>query len=95
MEFEFEWDTFKAQANLEKHGVTFFKALKVFRDPFRQEQPETAIDYGEDRWITLGCVDNSILYVVFTKRREGIRLISARKATRNEQRIYWDGHLPL
>ena len=92
---EFEWDPTKAEANLRKHGVAFSKAIEVFQDPFRQDQPDTLNDYGEDRWITLGRVEHAVLHVVSTRRRENIRLISARKATRNEQRVYWDGYLPL
>lgn len=92
---EFEWDPTKAEANLRKHGVSFLKATEVFRDDFRQDQPDVSNDYPEDRWITLGRVEHFVLHVVYTQRREKIRLISARKATHNEQRIYWDGYLPL
>jgi uncharacterized protein len=92
---EFEWDPTKAEANLRKHGVAFPKVIEVFQDPFRQDQPDTWNDYGEDRWITLDRVEHAVLHVVSTRRGENIRLISARKATRNEQRVYWDGYLPL
>lgn len=92
---EFEWDPTKAETNLRKHGVTFLKAMEVFQDAFRQDQPDTLNDYDEERWITLGRVEHAVLHVVSTRRGENIRLISARKATRNEQRIYWDGYLPL
>jgi uncharacterized DUF497 family protein len=91
---EFEWDYEKAEANRRKHGIPFPLAIPVFRDPIRLEQLDQSLDYGEDRWIALGCVDREILHVVFTLREQRIRLISARRATRNEQRIYWAGHLP-
>ena len=92
---DFEWDPAKAEANLRKHGVPFLKAMEVFQDAFRQDQLDISNDYGEDRWITLGRVEHTVLHVVSTQRGESIRLISARKATRNEQRIYWNGYLPL
>ena len=92
---QFEWDPRKAASNLRKHGVPFSEAIKVFEDASRQEQLDTSNELGEERWLTLGRADNGILYVVSTQRQESIRLISARKATRNEQRIYWDGYIPL
>jgi uncharacterized DUF497 family protein len=69
--------------------------MNVFKDAARQEQLDTANNYGEDRWITLGLVDGMVLYVVSTERQGKTRLISARKATHDEQRIYWNGYLSL
>jgi uncharacterized DUF497 family protein len=92
---QFEWDPRKAASNLTKHGVPFSRAIKVFEDPARQEQLDTSNEFSEERWLTLGRADNGILHVVSTQWQESIRLISARKATRNEQRIYWDGQIPL
>jgi uncharacterized protein len=57
----------------------------------RSDEPE---DYGEDRWIVSGCVDQRVLLVVFTLRDNHIRLISARRANRDEQRTYWAGQIP-
>jgi uncharacterized DUF497 family protein len=92
---QFEWDPIKAASNRRKHGVPFAEAIQVFEDPSRQEQLDTSDELGEERWLTLGRAGNGILHVVSTHRQESIRLISARKATRNEQRIYWDGYIPL
>lgn len=89
---EFEWDPAKAQINLRKHRVPFAKASEVFKDPLRLERPD--LFEPEERWIVLGRVEHSILSVVFTEREIGIRIISARKATRDEQKIYWDGQIP-
>jgi uncharacterized protein len=75
---DFEWDPTKAETSFRKHGVAFLKAIEVFQDPFRQDQPDTLNDYGEDRWITLGRVEDAVLHVVSTRRGESIRLISAR-----------------
>jgi len=92
---EFEWNPTKAEANLRKHGVSFVKAVEVFRDLARVEIPDASDEHDEDRWIAIGRVEPYILVVVFTQRDRRIRLISARKAERHEQRIYWDDHLPL
>jgi hypothetical protein len=92
---EFEWDPAKAAANLRRHKVPFIKAIEVFNDPMRLERPDESEDYGEDRWIVLGCVEERVLFVVYTQRRIRIRLISARKANRDEQRKYWAGQIPI
>ena len=93
---EFEWNSTKAVSNFRKHGITFARAALVFNDPSRVEYIDSEESYGEERWITIGFVLPNILLVVFTVRdHHKIRLISARKATRNEQRRYADGDLPF
>jgi uncharacterized DUF497 family protein len=94
IDVEFEWDPAKALANLRKHGVPFFKACQVFKDAGRLEQPDFSGDHDEERWDVLGRVEDTVLFVVFTVRGERVRLISARRATRNEQRHYWAGDIP-
>jgi uncharacterized DUF497 family protein len=91
---EFEWDPTKAEANLRKHGISFARATFAFNDPSRIEYLDPEDDHGEERWITVGFVHPYLLLVVFTMRNHKIRLISARKATRNEQRRYTDGDIP-
>jgi uncharacterized protein len=86
---EFEWDDAKAADNLRKHGVSFEFAAKAFRDPFGIEWIDDREDYGEVRTILLGTADGSILVVVYTERESRIRLISARRATKNEQDRYY------
>lgn len=93
MNVAFEWDPAKAQANMRKHRVPFLMACEVFEDTGRLERPEVSHDYGEERWIAIGRVERAILFVVFTQRGERIRLISARRAARNEQQRYWTGDL--
>jgi uncharacterized protein len=64
----------------------FDDAVIVFYDPARIEAYDGRADYGEDRWATIGMAYNAVLYVVYTVRSEDtLRLISARKANRNEQ----------
>lgn len=86
---EFEWDPEKAAGNLRKHGVSFEFAAKAFRDPLAVEWIDDRVDYGETRTVLLGLADGSILVVVYTERESCIRLISARRATKNEQDIYY------
>jgi uncharacterized DUF497 family protein len=85
---EFEWDETKARENRRKHGVSFEQAKGAFSDPFGIEWIDDREDYGEERTILLAMTDGTILVVVFTERSERIRLISARRATRNEQNLY-------
>ena len=86
---EFEWDPEKALANLRKHRVPFRMACEAFKDDAGLQRLDDSADYGEERWILHGRVGQTILFVVYTHREQLIRLISARKATRNEQRNYW------
>lgn len=86
---EFEWDDEKAFVNEQKHGIDFKTASRVFLDPNRLEDYDPEHGGGdEDRWITIGLVESRFLMVVYTERRESIRIISARKATKNEQKAY-------
>lgn len=85
----FEWDPAKAASNLRDHRISFPYAARVFLDPYCQQQFDTREEYGEDRWIVLGRVDEWILAVVYTLRGSNVRLISARKADRGENEVYW------
>jgi len=84
----FEWDDRKAAQNIAKHGVPFEYAVRVFLDPHRLDSEDTRRDYGEERWLTLGRIDDRLFVVAFTPRGNTIRLISARKANEREQRKY-------
>lgn len=84
-----EWDAEKAALNLQKHGVAFEDAALVFYDHGRIETYDGREDYSEDRWATIGLAAWSVLYVVYTVRKEeAIRIISARKAVPHEQKQY-------
>ncbi len=82
------WDPDKTANNLRKHGVEFADAVGVLEDE-RALMREDVADYGEERFIAVG-MDylGRILTVVFTYRGEDIRIISARKATKNERLDY-------
>ena len=89
----FQWDSDKAALNRQKHGITFDTAALVFADENRIERFDDEHSDYEDRWITIGKVDE-ILFVVYTERGEKIRLISAREATEAEKEWYYgDGDL--
>jgi len=86
---EFEWDRRKASTNLGKHGIDFADATEVLFDPLAITVPDTGAEKEEDRFVTIG-VDGlgRILVVVFTWRKDRIRIISARKATPRERKEY-------
>ena len=86
---EFEWDDAKADSNLQKHGVSFEAARLVFEDVFSVEEPDTSLDYGEERLFLIGMAKGELLTVVYTERDGRIRIISARKAIKREQHGYY------
>lgn len=88
-ESQFEWDAAKAESNLEKHGVSFEAAQGVFDDVFANERFDLDSHPGEIRSVITGMVSDVLLTVVYTERGERIRIISARKATKHEQREYY------
>ena len=82
---EFEWDGAKAAANFGKHGVDFATATEVFADPFAIEALDPDSDmHGEARFRITGRGGGVLPTVVYTDRHERIRIISARRATRQE-----------
>ena len=93
---EFEWNERKASENEKKHGVSFEEAKSVFYDEFATQFEDLDTE-DEERFLLLGLSNLSrILVVVHCERgKEGdlIRLISARKATKNERKSY-EGDLP-
>jgi uncharacterized DUF497 family protein len=86
---KFEWDPEKAAPNLQLHGVTFELATVAFGDPRRLEDLDDREDYGEERTVLIGYARGSLLTVVYTERGRSSRIISARRATRNEQDRYY------
>lgn len=88
----FEWDSEKEKININKHGLDFSTAARVFKDENRLEIFDELHSDLEERYITIGMIDNIayIVVVVYTERGEAIRIISARKATKNERRMYND-----
>ena len=85
---EIEWDNDKAASNLIKHRIDFEDAKNIFLDPNRLER-EDKRDYGETRIQLIGMVNQVVLFVVYTKRNGICRIISARRANKNEQGQYY------
>jgi uncharacterized DUF497 family protein len=90
---EFEWDPEKALANEKKHGISFEEAQSVFYDDFARQFYDPESSESEDRFLMLGMSNQArMLLVCHCERSDGgvIRIISARKATRDE-RTYYEG----
>lgn len=75
--------------NLRNHGVSFAQAALAFRDRFGVEWIDLREAYDEERIVLLGATGNQILAVVYTERAKRIRIISARRATKDEQDYYY------
>ena len=89
---QFEWDSRKAASNLKKHGISFNEAKSVFFDEFAVQfyDPDNS-ELEDNRFLLLGLSSNSrILLVCHCERDAGdtIRIISARKATKQERKFY-------
>jgi len=91
---DFEWDDAKAAENVRNHGVSFPQAALAFSDPFAVEWMDLREDYREERIILLGMAGNQVLTVVYTERAERIRIVSARRATKYEQDLYYRENAP-
>lgn len=85
----FEWDERKDRANQAKHGVTFATATTAFDDPAMVEMHQ--VEEGEERWKAIAMAGSTLLAIIYTERGAKRRIISARKATRNEQKTYREG----
>ena len=89
---EFEWEKPKAEINAHKHGVTFDEAATVFLDELAVSGPDPDHSLDESRYITFGVSSlGQLLAVSHTYRRSSIRIISARRITRVERKIYEEG----
>jgi uncharacterized DUF497 family protein len=83
------WDTDKAAKNLRKHKVAFEEAATVFDDPMFITVVDDEHSVDEERYITIGVSSQRRLLIVAHTDREGqIRIISAREATKKEERFY-------
>jgi uncharacterized protein len=86
---KFEWDDKKAISNLKKHGISFEEASTVFGDWLAITIEDPLHSESEDRFIIIGKSELlNTLVVVHVERSEAIRIISARTASKNEQKIY-------
>jgi uncharacterized protein len=83
---DFEFDPDKSQANQHKHGIDFTEAQDLWQDPMRIEVPARTVD--EPRWLVIGQLAGKHWSAVVTYRNERIRIISVRRARKEEVEIY-------
>lgn len=86
MKVTFEWDHAKSSANAVKHGIDFGAATKLWNDPRLLEIPARTSD--EPRWFAVGQLAEKHWSAVFTRRDNAIRLISVRRARKEEIELY-------
>ena len=89
----FEWDEAKRTRNIAKHGIDFVAAVHVFGDSRRIERIDRRRHYGEERRQMIGAVRRDVLFVAYTIRDGAIRIISARRASKDERKAYYAGRV--
>lgn len=86
---QFVWAESKRRNNIKKHGLDFSDVPKVFSGPtFTFE--DKRFDYDEQRFVTVGLLDIIVVVIAHTETEKEIRIISMRKATKNEQKIFFE-----
>jgi uncharacterized DUF497 family protein len=89
MTLNFEWDEKKARENLKNHKISFDEAITVFNDSFSVTIPDPDHSENEQRFIDIGTsAKGHMLVVVYTEKKGNVRIISCRKATQRERKIY-------
>ncbi len=89
---EFEWNPDKAVINLRKHNISFQEATTVFDDSLSVAFPDPDHSMGESRYVIIGMSSlGQLLVVSHTDRENRTRIISARRATRQERKFYEEG----
>jgi hypothetical protein len=83
-----EWDEAKRQSNILKHGIDFVGIDVVFESE-TVTILDDRFDYGEERFVTLGLLNGRVVVIAHTETDEVIRIISIRKATKNEENSYF------
>lgn len=86
---KFTWDEAKRHANLEKHGIDFADGTPMFEGTVFTIEDQR-IDYGETRYISFGLLQYHVIVVAHTEEDDVMRIISARKATKNEEKRYFE-----
>jgi uncharacterized DUF497 family protein len=84
---KFEWDAGKNAANATKHAISFDDATRIFDGPILEGLDERH-DYGEERLVAIGMLDDLEVTVVYTMRGGSRRIISARRAHHRERKAY-------
>ena len=86
---DLEWDEAKRQANIRKHNIDFADIGEIFNGDIVIIEDDR-FDYGETRFVVFGLFRGRVVAVVYTEDGHVMRVISARKATKNEEREYFD-----
>jgi uncharacterized DUF497 family protein len=81
----FDWDERKSELNLAKHGIDFDDATEVFYGSILLRRSDRN---HEERWVAIGHSEDRLIAVVFTRRKDIVRIISARRARKNEESEY-------
>jgi len=84
----YEWDEAKRESNIQKHGIDFFGIERVFAGE-TVTILDDRFDYDESRFITAGVLSGRVVVIAHTESDEVIRIISVRKATKNEEASYF------
>ncbi len=90
---KFEWDINKEIRNIKVHGVDFNQAIEALKDEFGLDDfDDSHSDIFEHRYSRIGLSLNGVLFVIYTFRDENgnYRIISARKAEKSEEKLYWE-----
>ena len=84
----FKWGDAKNEICLKDRGFDFAYAARAFFDRDRIVHPDTRYSYGENRYQLMGVIDDRLFVVIYTYRKDVIRIISARKANSREVKLY-------
>ena len=85
---EFEWDPEKNKANRIKHGLSFERAIEIWEKEHVEVEDMARSDEGERRSAAIGWIDQRLFLAIWTERAGKIRLVSVRRARKNEERIF-------
>ena len=86
---KFEWDETKRLLNIQRHQIDFVGIEEVFQG-LTVTIIDDRFDYGEERFVTFGLLNSVVLVIVHTETTKKIRIISVRKATKNEEIEYYE-----
>jgi uncharacterized protein len=87
---QYGYDKNKKALNLAKHGLNFDDAKQVIESNKTVTYEDDRFDYGEQRFITIGLLQDVLVVIVTSETEKEIRIISMRKADKNEQAIYYE-----
>ena len=86
---KYEWDEEKRKSNIRKHGLDFVDAERIFEGNTLTVADDRE-DYGQRRFVTIGLCKAVVVVVAHTEKADVIRVISMRKATKNEEDSYFE-----